>query len=179
MILAEKIHPAQRERIERAIEEPSGVDRAAELERQAEQDIEARREAEAVAGPEGDEEIRTDGGESNAHASRVAAQLAMADGESDAEALPELFVGDHVQDREDPDATMVVVGLDTLQADAYELEDDLTVADVNTEYPADADVVEVVFPDRTDMDIDQRRYAYPRSRLERVESVHDVGGDDE
>lgn len=88
--------------------------------------------------------------------------------------LPTLHVSDTVRDRDNPDATMVVVGLDTLRADAYELEDGgPTVADVNPEHPEDDDVVEVVFPSRTDMDLaEQKRYAYPRSRLVRVAPVH-------
>lgn len=92
--------------------------------------------------------------------------------------LPRLHVGDHVTDREDDDATMLVVGLDTMRADAYELGNGgTTVADVNEAYPETDDVVEVVFPSRTDMDVDTKRYAYPRSRLKRTKSIHDVGDD--
>ncbi|WP_049966949.1 hypothetical protein [Natrinema thermotolerans] len=88
-------------------------------------------------------------------------------------------VGDHVQDEQDPDATMLVVNLDTLQADAYELEDGPTIADVNPEYPADDDVVEVVYPDRTDLSLeDKERYAFPKRRLEVENRVHERDGDD-
>jgi len=130
-----------------------------------------RREAEAVAGPE--DELRADGG--NVHAERVAEQLAKADDEADD--LPDLHIGDHVQDRDDDDGTtMLVVGLDTRKAAAYELEDGVTIADVNPEYPAEDDVVEVVFPGRVDMEISSmRRYAYPRRRLELETPLHDRG----
>ena len=126
--------------------------------------------AKATAGAEG---VRADGGEDNVHASRVAEQLAMADREgTDREPID---VGDHVQDRDDPDTTMVVVGLDTLQADAYELDDGgPTVADVNPEYPPNDDVVEVIYPQRTDLELEgKKRYAFPKSRLEVVSRVHD------
>jgi hypothetical protein len=91
-------------------------------------------------------------------------------------------VGDHVQDRDDDDddATMVVVGVPVESAVEYRLsEDGPTVADVNPDYPAGDDVVEAVFPERTDVDISSRkRYAYPRSRLEVVARVHDRTTDD-
>ncbi|WP_052367751.1 hypothetical protein [Haloferax sp. ATB1] len=111
----------------------------------------------------------------NTHARRIAEQLNMAEGD----ALPRLHVGDHVTDRdadedeEDDIATMLVVGLDTLRADAYELSDDgPTVADVNPAYPETDDVVEVTFPQRTDLDVDKKRYAYPRSRLQLEHPLH-------
>jgi len=137
-------------------------------------------EARAVSGPE----TRCDGGRENAHASRVAAQLAIADGagavDDDQEELPALHVGDHVTDRdaeeddEDDVATMLVVGLDTHRADAYELGDGgPTVAEVNPAYPKTDDVIEVTFPQRTDLDVDKKRYAYPRSRLRLEHPIHD------
>jgi len=89
-----------------------------------------------------------------------------------------LFVGDHVVDREDDDATMLVVGLPSESAGLYMCDETQTVADYNPEYPADDDVVECVFPQRTHNAVPDNDYAYPRSRLERVAAVHDVGGDE-
>jgi len=143
------------------------------------------KDARTVAGPE----TRCDGGEENAHASRVAAQLAMADGEGgagddDQEELPALHVGDHVTDRDTEDddedsATVLVVGLDTLQADAYELGDGgPTVAEVNPAYPETDDVVEVTFPQRTHLDVDTKRYAYPRQRLRLEHPIHERNDDE-
>ncbi|WP_436344480.1 hypothetical protein [Natronorubrum sp. FCH18a] len=148
--------------------QPTDVDEWPE--ERVQSDLEEIEHAKAVAGAEG---VRADGGEDNVHASRIAEQLAMADGEGkDREPID---VGDHVQDEQDPDATMVVVGFDTLQADAYELGDGgPTVADVNPEYPATDDVIEVVYPQRTDLKLEgKKRYAFPRSRLEVVGRVHD------
>jgi hypothetical protein len=91
-----------------------------------------------------------------------------------------IHVGDHVTDRddEDDDTTMLVVGLDTLQADAYELGDPgPTVAEVNPEHPEEDDVVEVIFARRTDLDVEKKRYAYPRSRLRIVEPIHNIDAD--
>ncbi|QLH77433.1 hypothetical protein HZS55_09060 [Halosimplex rubrum] len=90
---------------------------------------------------------------------------------------PQLHVGDHVQDRQedDPDeaATMLVVGTPAERADEVAVDDDLTVADVNPEFPADDRVVEAVFPGRTTADVDHlTRYAYPRSRLRRTAQLH-------
>jgi hypothetical protein len=89
-------------------------------------------------------------------------------------------VGDHVQDRDDDDATMVVVGVAVESASEYDLQPGgPTVADVNEAYPSDDTVIEVVFPERTDVDISSRKqYAYPRSRLEAVARVHDRTTDD-
>lgn len=152
------------------------TDRVDAIDQYADRDRDLLEEAEAIAGAE---RLATDGGESNTHASQVNKQLALADGGGDDEGLDPLYIGDHVQDREDPDATMVVVGMDTLQADAYELGDGgPTVAEVNPEYPPTDDVVECVFPNRTDMDIDKKRYAYPRARLERIASVHSDEGEE-
>ncbi|OVE83181.1 hypothetical protein [Natronolimnobius baerhuensis] len=106
------------------------------------------------------------------------AAVATDGGEPDYE-FPQLDVGDHVTDREDQDATMLVVNLDTLRADAYELESGPTVADVNPDYPADDDVVEVVFPQRTDVTLEALKpYAYPRSRLQLETPIHDRDDDD-
>lgn len=147
--------------------------RAEQHEREGTKEMRRLAEARAISGPEhvdgtdgseiiiaGDDGLRADGGE------------------SDRKTQP-IDVGDHVQDEQDPDATMVVVNLDTLQADAYELEDDLTVADVNTEYPSDDDVVEVVYPNRTDLNLEGKKpFAFPKSRLEIVSRVHDRDGED-
>ncbi|QLH81002.1 hypothetical protein [Halosimplex pelagicum] len=90
--------------------------------------------------------------------------------------LPQLHVGDHVQDREDdPDeaATMLVVGTPAERADEVPVDDEKTVADVNPEYPADDHVVEAAFPSRTTADVDHlTSYAYPRSRLRRTARLH-------
>ena len=156
--------------------------RAEQQEREAAREMRKLAEARAIAGPEHvnavddeivvvGETIMTDGG-----AQEQADQDDVDDALAELKDVDEepVDVGDHVTDEQDPDATMIVVGLDTLRADVYELEEDLTVADVNPEYPADDDVVECVFPTRTDLDLqDKKRYAYPRSRLEMVARVHD------
>lgn len=98
--------------------------------------------------------------------------------------LPQLHVGDHVQDRQDGDddstPTMLVVATPLEQADEYVVDGEQTVADYNPEeYPSDDDVVEVVFPSRTDNDLAMcNRYAYPRQRLKRVGAVHSDGGEE-
>jgi len=166
-------------------------------EAQIEREIRIRQEAEAVAGvdPKGssdedgkDDGLRADGSgtatlrdgehrdDDNTHARRNAAQREIADQYFDE--LPDLGVGDHVRDRDGDDATMLVVGTPIEQADAYEFGDDgQTVADAN-DCPADDDVLEVVFPSWTDVSTRPLdRYAYPRSRLERVAAVHDDGDD--
>lgn len=61
--------------------------------------------------------------------------------------LPDLHVGDHVKDRDDPHATMIVVGLPPETADEYEV-DGTPLTEYNHEYPADDAVVEVVYPQR-------------------------------
>ncbi|GGO03755.1 hypothetical protein [Haloarcula pellucida] len=89
--------------------------------------------------------------------------------------LPPLHVGDHVEDRKDTEAAMVVVGKQLGAADDYDVDGWGTVADYNQDYPSDDDVIEVTFPDRTTADIDAPdRYAYPRSRLALVSPVHDL-----
>ncbi|WP_265112251.1 hypothetical protein [Halosolutus halophilus] len=134
-------------------------------------------EAEAVAGPEG---VLTDGGE-DSHAEPAETQLRMADGAGDGDRGP-LYVGDHVHDvtEDDDEKTMVVVETTPHNADEYRLEGtNKTVADVNPEFDPKDDVYEVVYPDRTTKSIETlKRYAFPRSRLERVASVHDVGGEE-
>lgn len=169
--------------------------RAEQLEREGAREMRKLAEAKAIAGPEhvngsdGTEILVADGGSEKAELREgetedetshceaiVQEQLAEAD-PGDLGPGP-LDVGDHVQDEQDPDATMLVVNLDTLQADAYELEDGLTVADVNPEYPADDDVVEVIYPNRTDLDLEgKKEFAFPKSRLEVVNRVHDRDDD--
>lgn len=154
------------------------VERANETETESGREMRRLAEAKTIAGPE-----HADGTDRS--------EILIADGrgseatpEDIEEAIPEteplIDVGDHVQDKQDPDATMLVVNLDTLRADAYELKDGLTVADNNPEYPADDDVVEVVYPNRTDLSLeDKKSYAYHKSRLEVVARVHDRdGGED-
>lgn len=87
-----------------------------------------------------------------------------------------LHVGDHVEDRDDPGAAMLVVAIATETAADYEIaQDGFSVADANPRYPEDDTVVEVVYPQRTDADLEgKRRYAFPQSRLRRVAAVHDV-----
>lgn len=91
------------------------------------------------------------------------------------EERPPLHAGDHVQDRDNPDAPMVVVAVSPHAAHEYRLEGtSKTVAEVNEAYPANDDVVEAVYPDRDDDDLAAlKRYAFPRSRLELVTPVHD------
>ena len=89
---------------------------------------------------------------------------------------PPLSVGDHVEDLERDaslPATMVVVGLSPKTADEFEFAEGMTVADANPAFPADDKVVEVVFPNSADLELDtDDKYAYPRSRLMLTESVH-------
>ncbi|MDF9748416.1 hypothetical protein [Natrinema salsiterrestre] len=145
--------------------------RAEELEREAAREMRIRAEARAVAGYEPTVE-ETDGSKI------IVADDGSAVATDGGETQP-IDVGDHVEDEQNPDATMVVVNLDTLQADAYEMEDGPTVADVNTEYPPDDDVVEVVYPNRKDLTIEgKKKFAFPKSRLEVVHRVHDRDGDD-
>lgn len=85
-------------------------------------------------------------------------------------------VGDHVEDREEDErATMVVVERTDHTAREYRLEgSSKTVADVNEDYPATDDVVEVVYPEReTERMGDLKPYAFPVSRLQVTAPVHD------
>ncbi|MFC6766038.1 hypothetical protein [Natrinema soli] len=139
--------------------------RAEQLEREGAREMRKLAEAKATAGPE--------------HVTPVEGEILVADGGQQDQGP--INVGDHVQDEQDPDATMVVVNLDTLQADAYEIEvGGPTIADLNPEYPPKDDVVEVVYPQRTDLNLeDKKTYAFPKGRLEVVSSVHDRDGDEE
>lgn len=89
------------------------------------------------------------------------------------DSIERLHVGDHVTDRQDPDARMVVVGTPVETAAEYAVSDTETVADYN-DCPDDDRVLEVAFPTPTHTDIDRaKRYAYPRSRLEAVTTLHE------
>lgn len=88
---------------------------------------------------------------------------------------PALHIGDHVRDRDEPEGRMVVVGLPLQRAATYELDSDdgTTLADYNEDYPETDHVVEVIYPNQTDVFSDeQQRYAFPRSRLKRATPVH-------
>lgn len=167
MIAVDNTHPDEELTIT-----PSSTDRS---KRSDALEGEARRgrgrlEAQAVAGSE--REPRTDGGEDRDDDPE--------EPEITADDLPDLHIGDHVQDRDDEDdTTMLVVGLDTRRADAYELEKGVTIADVNPEHPTEDDVVEVVFAGRVDMEVSSmRRYAYPRARLVLETPIHDRDAED-
>lgn len=89
-------------------------------------------------------------------------------------AHPELHVGDHVTDREGDGAPLLVVGKSANQADEYYV-DGMRVADYNPSYPDDDAVIEAVYPKRAAVSLDtSESYAFPRSRLELVESIHDA-----
>lgn len=87
---------------------------------------------------------------------------------------PELHVGDHVTDREDEGAPLLVVGKSVNTADEYYLEG-MRLCEYNPSYPEDDAVIEAVYPKRTAVSLDtSEAYAFPRSRLKLVEPVHDV-----
>lgn len=119
--------------------------------------------------------VATDGGrDDDSHAERINEQLQMVDNEDSTGDLPLLHVGDHVVDRENEDGpTMLVVGLVLKQADEYEVNSGQTLANMNSEYPHTDDVVEIVYPSRTDVDTRPLdRYAFPRSRLALRNPIH-------
>lgn len=89
-------------------------------------------------------------------------------------AYPELHVGDYVTDREGDGAPLLVVGKSVNQADEYYVEG-IRVADYNPSYPDDDAVIEAVYPKRAAVSLDpSEAYAFPRSRLELVEPIHEV-----
>lgn len=95
------------------------------------------------------------------------------------EELPSLHLGDHVEDRDDPDATMIVVATPPRPISKAPINQEQTVADVNPDADDNEPVIKVVFADRSDTDLRSlQRYGYPRSRLRRVESVHSEGDDE-
>jgi len=87
-----------------------------------------------------------------------------------------IHVGDHVTDREDRDRKMVVTGVPPgMTADEYEFKAHgsmKTVAEVNEDYPASDQVVEVKFVAKDKAYLPKEKYAYPESRLEVVNSLH-------
>lgn len=90
-------------------------------------------------------------------------------------AEPAYRVGDHVTDREETEAKpMVVVAVTAHTAEEYRVEGaNKTVAELNEAYPADDEVVEVVFAQKTTADLENlKRYAYPASRLELRNRTH-------
>lgn len=94
---------------------------------------------------------------------------------SNDESGPPYRVGDHVTDREeDEEKPMLVVGITGHTAREYRIEGaNKTVAELNPEYPKMDEVVDVVFVQRTDTDLDDlKRYAYPASRLKARNHIH-------
>jgi len=93
---------------------------------------------------------------------------------------PQLMIGDHVLDKEDEDgATLLVTAVSPKLAMEYAV-GDKTVAAYNEDYPQDDRVIEVRYPQRTTQDVDHLDdYAFPRSRLELVEPLHDRDEDGE
>lgn len=149
--------------------------------------LEERRRAEAVAGTEPEPRARTDGGEDD-YLERVAEQLSEAI-ESDAEPqpaskrddLPNLNVGDHVQDRLDDEqnATMVVVERTPHTAISHTISHRRQMADGTPDrFYADR-VIKVVLPDEEDTELDTDDVtAYPRGRLRRTAAVRGTDGEE-
>lgn len=88
--------------------------------------------------------------------------------------LPVLNVGDHVVDREDRDPVLLVVATPFQRAANFTIGGgETTVADVNADYPETDPVIEVIYAARTTADVEtEKRFAFPRSRLERVVAAH-------
>jgi len=95
--------------------------------------------------------------------------------EVEVESKPELHIGDMVADKNRPDdVRLIVVGLSDLQANEKRYNGINTVADANPGYPEDDAVVLCIYSDALDnptVDPEKDSYAFPRSRLELVESV--------
>jgi len=69
---------------------------------------------------------------------------------------------------------MLVTGLSPQDASHYSVDGDSVVADYNADYPRGADVVEVVYPQRSTGDLASlQTYAFPRPRLWLEQSLHD------
>jgi len=96
------------------------------------------------------------------------------------DALATLHVGDHVTDADDDsDVTMLVVDTEPRTIAETPVDAERTVADVNPEYDPEEQNIGVVFPSRGDVLLESlQSYGYPRSRLERVQPVHEEGSDD-
>ncbi|MDJ1433560.1 hypothetical protein [Halostagnicola sp. A-GB9-2] len=120
-------------------------------------------------------EIRCDGGEADTYTVHENAELDIAEAELD---LGPVDIGDHVEDREDFDATMVVVRTPLEPANEVDARNGKTVAECNPEYPGDDDVVVVKFPKRTSVNLSSLQgYAFPRSRVRITSRVHDHDGE--
>ena len=105
------------------------------------------------------------------------AQQTFPSGDQENSEVQRLHVGDHVADAEGvTDSTMIVVGIPGRTAREYRFGDgQKTVADVNPEYDQFSEVIECKIPDRTDNDLGSlKEYAYPASRLELVEPIHEI-----
>lgn len=145
------------------------------LERDAQNELRIQREAQAVTTPES--EFRTDGGEVDTYDARENAQLEIAKNELE---YPPVDVGDHVEDREDFDATMVVVRTPLEPANEVDARNGKTVAECNPGYPVDDNVVVVRFPKRASVNLSSLQdYAFPRSRVRITSRVHDRDDDHE
>lgn len=109
-------------------------------------------------------------------------QLAKLDAEREEEdQTEELHVGDHVS-HPNRDANMLVVErIFSKTAAEYEITVDgetKTLVDFHGDEHAGDDVVEVIFPKRTDVELSsQQRYAYPVGTLEVEGRLHDVDED--
>lgn len=93
--------------------------------------------------------------------------------------LPGLDVGDHVIDRKNPDATLLVVGVPLERAATVEVEPDVTIADLNPDYPKTDPVVRCIYPDSLPFIEDHQQYGFPRSRLKLQTPVHDRDDEDD
>lgn len=92
--------------------------------------------------------------------------------------LPTLHVGDHVTDRErDDDAPLIVVGRPPETVAEYEVDGE-PLTEYNPEHPGDDDVVEAVYAKRTDIEVSDQTYAFPRSRLRLAAAIHDRDEDE-
>ena len=88
--------------------------------------------------------------------------------------LPALLPGDHVTDCDGDDQRLLVVTVSATRADEYDLDDvtgteptgeNITVADVNIDYPGDDAVIECIYPQHgLELSLNNC-YAFPRSRL--------------
>lgn len=96
---------------------------------------------------------------------------------------PELYVGDHVTDREHPDRTLVVAARHVRGSSVNDIvvpgTGGSTVADVNPDFPIDDRPVSVVYLNEYDMEMPTALYTFPRERLERVHSPIHATADEE
>ncbi|WP_284008110.1 hypothetical protein [Haloarcula pelagica] len=77
-------------------------------------------------------------------------------------------------DDSDDQATMLVTGIPGNRAEDHPVgSGSETVADYNEDYPASDWVIQVCYPQRTDVSLgSQTEYSFPRSRLELVRAIH-------